>query len=272
MAFSIDQKSAIKVLREYPTEGHRPLQVMTHDYQFYVVKSAKGQVPPLAIQNEILCHFFLRAWNILTPDIALIEMRPDQTQGHLSGHNKPNYYDGLMFGSKLINNAIEVNQLFLSDFKRHHIYNPIELLKIALFDIWIENDDRKPSNFNLLLIEDAETRNLRFCAIDHAFVFASMKHLDLQADLGVCQSYNDSILFHEGLLNWCATYVSDGFLNVFQRLFQRLVQHCKEIFPSIVALLPPELGLGLDSQQHISDFLFDEKRNRIVFEEFTDRF
>jgi hypothetical protein len=57
-----------------------------------------------------------------------------------------------------------------------------------------------------------------------------------------------------------------------RRAFLLNVRHCKRIFPSIVALLPPELGLGLDSKPHIFDFLFDEKRNRIVFEEFTDRF
>src|SRR5699024_11100651 len=55
---------------------------------------------------------------------------------------------------------------------RDKLANKEDFLKIALFDIWMANEDRNHNNFNLLLYFSPEKLNF-FYAIDHVNIFNS---------------------------------------------------------------------------------------------------
>ena len=62
------------------------------------------------------------------------------------------------------------------------------LLKIALFDILVENDDRKPTNNNIIV--QVVDKKYYFNAIDHAYVFNSLNYENLNPSYGVTNTYN----------------------------------------------------------------------------------
>jgi len=105
----------------------------------------------------------------------------------------PNHFAKECFGSKLIEDSEDVNASLMSSFKdknyRKKIINKSDLLKIALFDIWLCNDDRNFGNNNLLIKTDNQN-NKHFYVIDHTTLF-NTSHLERElAEL----TEDDSIL------------------------------------------------------------------------------
>jgi len=179
--------TVLSIQREYDTRGHAPLKVLCHDGKHYVAKNAGPHVPPCILMSEFLGHFLLRAWGLPTPSAAIINLSPDYVDlyknsapDRLSRRHVPRHYARPCFGSRIVENAVEVGPL--QQTRRTDMWkrtdNFLDLLLLTLFDIWIENDDRKPTNPNLLLKPLSKQRH-RWMAIDHAFCFSSMNYGDL---------------------------------------------------------------------------------------------
>lgn len=264
----ITYRKAIAVIKEIPTEGHSPLLVIADDYQKYIVKTTRGRFPDFYVINEFLCHQFLNIWEIPTPEIIAITVDPSLLPNNLSHFNKASYFENICFGSKYIDGAFELNE-FISmnsnkDFKK--VLNAEILYKIALFDIWVENDDRKPSNNNMLL-----NASLELVAIDHAFVFSTMNYEDLNPNY-VSSSYNDTILHSpigKSLIR--KTKPNNEWLKELKDNFYLCVENCKNDYLVVVDTIPEELGLTPALSNKINDFLFDKDRNEAVFTEFISR-
>jgi hypothetical protein len=54
---------------------------------------------------------------------------------------------------------------------------PGDLIRIALFDLWVDNYDRHSDNYNLLT--KMEEGKLQYIAIDHAFAFGGLKGMNI---------------------------------------------------------------------------------------------
>ena len=67
----IKRLNAIQVISETNTKGSSPLFVKAEDDEEYYVKTSQYQPPKMELINEVLCAYFLKCWNILTPGIAL---------------------------------------------------------------------------------------------------------------------------------------------------------------------------------------------------------
>ncbi len=262
-------KKAISFIKEIKTEGHSPLLLIADDFNAYYVKNTKGQVPCFSIISEFICHYFLKIWDIKTPDIAAIKVEQDILSGNLSHFHKPHFYNNICFGSKKMNNIIEMNNFIeihrKADFNKFE--NPYDLLKLCLFDIWVENDDRKPTNPNVLF-EIGEKINI--IAIDNAFTFASMSYTDLyQINGQVAQSYNDNLLYTD-FVKEIVKYLSKqiNLTEDIRKYFYFCIEKSKENFNTIVENIPESLGFTEDLQNLLYDFLFNEKRNKQVLLKF----
>ena len=193
---NIEVTQAKTIIQEIPTTGHSPLKTLCVDGNTYISKSRKGLVAfDYEIVSEFICAQFLSFWGIATPTTKGITFTQDIIQkSDLSDRHRwdRNYRDCICFGSKLVENPIEVSQILLLDRFRglSRFEDPLQFFRIALFDLWVLNDDRKPSNPNLLL--EPHTNGLRFCAIDHAYTFGTSAYEDLLPNMFM--SYNDSIL------------------------------------------------------------------------------
>ena len=271
MIESLPYYKAITVLREIKTEGHSPLEVVADNYKNYFIKSAQNKNPCYFLINEFLCHYLLKCWNIPTPDIAAITLDPKLIPLNFSDRHKKQFYNQICFGSQSIKDAIDLNEFFNAtkkpEFKK--FYNPEVLFQIALFDIWVENDDRKPTNNNVIL-QPIEGR-FNILAIDHAFTFSSMKYEDLNPDL-ISSSYNDTILLsHFGQSVKKRTKRSKQWIEEIKENYYLCIRNCQQNFKEISKCIPKHLGFDLRLQGTLHNFLFNEKQNREVFTEFTTR-
>lgn len=268
----LTQLKAVTVIKEIPTDGHSPLLVIASNYESYYAKSCK-RIPDFTILSEFLCHYFLKCWQIDTPDIAAIKINADQLIPGLSIiNNNPRNFETICFGSKQIKDAIDVQDFISADNKAHFkkIRNSEVVFRLALFDIWIENDDRKPTNNNLILSSSESEKSI--VAIDHSYVFSTLSYDHLDPALGITSSYNDSILLSEigrSVVN--KTTINDDWVNDIEEKFYLYIENCKKHYDEIAAFIPAELGFSDQLKKYISYFLFDENRNSEVFKEFISR-
>ncbi len=262
---NIPYKEAIVLLEEIPTDGNSPIKVITDDYECYVAKNSKNKTPSTDIINEVICSCFLKLWDIPVPDFAFVKIQPQKIRNQYSSSHKPNYYIKPVFGSKWLNKAVDINLILADSNKKglNLVSNPLDLFKIGLFDIWIENDDRKNTNYNLLLNPIDEL--LEITAIDHSFVFSTMNYKDLNPSL-FCPIENDNLLVSEfaKVLKKYKTSNRTNCTNDYKN-FYICVQKCEKHFLEIIEQIPVEWGFTEEHSICLRNFLFNKIRNKEVF-------
>jgi len=136
----------------------------------------------------------------------------------------------------------------------------------------VENTDRKPTNNNVLF--SISGNQIDIYAIDHAFTFDSINYSDLDPRY-INNTFNDNILetdFARDILAISKREHSlDKIVNQFQKNYYLCIENCRKQYDTIAGYIPEELGFDTTLRKYISDFLFDEKRNKKVFIEFLSR-
>ncbi len=269
---TIESIKAIVIKKEIHTDGHSPLLIVGSDFRKYIAKNSKGHDPPLTLINEALAAFFLRNWNLPVPDFKMVYFNNKLLKSkELTINHKPYFYESFAFGSSYIEPVIELNDFVFYSKKTFYnkIINPIEFFRIALFDIWIENDDRKPSNYNLLL--SSENDKYRIIPIDHAFIFSTLKYEDLNAS----EFYpiaNEHLLVSEfGRLLKKYTNIDKAFIKNEKHYYYFCVNKCKQLFDNYIVQLQTFTNIPDESVANIKEFLFDRERTKKVFNEFIYR-
>jgi hypothetical protein len=135
------------------------------------------------------------------------------------------------------------------------IENKSDFLKIALFDMWLSNEDRNTNNFNLML-NPAENGN-HFYAIDHEAIFNSnnlengiyqINEVDsiLNADLA-------KVLYKKSpkLTSEVENLLENGYLCVLE---------CRENLDSILSSVPMEWDINIEEKNTLlQERLFSDK-------------
>lgn len=263
--------NAIPVIKEIYTAGHSPLVVLGDDYNQYIVKNTRNKFPAYYIINEFLGHYIVKLWNIPTPDVVLIKIESDLLI-NVSEHHKKKYYNNFAFGSKVISEIIDMNSLSFS--KKKLVFNKfeksIDLLHIGLFDTWVHNDDRKPSNNNIIFHQNNNPKYSIF-AIDHAYIFETLSYKDLNSEK-FYPSANEHILLSDlskTIIKY--TKIDKKFVRREKEYFYFCLERTKQEFTKLAEYIPNQLGFDLEQQNYIKSFLFDEERNKKVFSEYIYR-
>lgn len=259
---------ATSIRQEIKTSGHSPLLVTGSDFELYVAKNDKGQESSIHLINEIFAKYFLGLWNLPSPDCSLITIDKELIKSEsLSDNHKLHFYNKPTFGSKWVENALDLNDFGIShDLKTFNQYlNPLEFLRIALFDEWLENDDRKPSNYNLIL--ESQSKKYRILPIDHAFIFSTMNHKDLNPNLYIPKG-NDHLLVSElGNLIKSKTLIDQQLINREEEYFYICLEKCEKHFNSIIDEITPYYPISSENVGFVKSFIFDSVRNKKVFQE-----
>ncbi len=271
MRFEVKHVSSI--LKEIRTDGHSPLKVLADDFNIYVIKNDKGHIPPLYLLNECIASVFLHEWELPSPDTCLMKVDKSLVSEltELSEYHKPLYYDNLCFGSRLIENTSDLNEIITTIDKAFYnkIINPLDFLRIALFDTWVENDDRKPTNYNLILA--SEENKFRVIPIDQAYIFNSdgYNHLNPEQYFPIA---NDHLLVSDfGKMIKKYYTVDKTFLDESKHYFYLCTKRCEEHFDALVGELSVLFNFELTYTERLKKYLFNKARNERVFEEFVIR-
>lgn len=274
MITDLKTKKVINIIEEKSGTSQQPLLVLSDDFKPYYLKTPKSDNPEIYIIKEFLCHFLLNCWSLKTPSIAALIVDPKSIHLSLSAHHKSNYFDRTCFGSESLDNSFDFFTLIsLSnkyDFNRYK--SPDDLLKLGLFDIWIENDDRKPTNPNLL-VQDSGI-GFDFYAIDHALTLSSLKFTDLNPALDLGVSFNDSILYTEiaQIIFFHSVKSKNNWIDGINDYFYFAISNSKSFYNKIINSIPGDLGFSSACSESLYNFLFSDTRNKLVFDEFLGRF
>lgn len=139
-----------EISKQYNT-GDSPVLVLCSDTQQYICKYVR---PNATVSYKLACEFmgavFAEAWRISTPPFALVQIMPSHWTSIMASHNS----SAPAIGFRKIDGVIDITP---TSFRQVVAYADtlFQLLKIALFDFWIANEDRTCNNANLLYhIED----------------------------------------------------------------------------------------------------------------------
>lgn len=270
MIENLSYKQTTTIISQYDTEGHAPLLVLADDLEKYVLKFPKNASDKNSIVKEFLCHYLLKYWSISTPSIAALSVSPDLlvNSSILSRRDKVLIGDNICFGSRLIPYAVELNDFIEAKNKtsQKRIFNTEDIFKIALFDIWVENEDRKPTNNNILL--DPNKKGFILNAIDHAFTFSTLNFNELNFP-PLNYSYNESILYStlaKSIID--NTKLNREFYTKSEEMFYLCIQNIEDNFSKIVDNIPENLDFSEDDKTILAEFLFNKERNVLVFQEY----
>jgi len=260
--------TATSLKEELRTTGNSPIKVIGSDYNMYVAKNSKNKNPATDMINEVLAHYFLKLWHIPTPDIALISIDPLHLLPEYSNNHRPHYYNNEVFASKWVNHSVDSSIMFEINKKKDYdkFNNPEILFSIGLFDIWVENDDRKPTNHNLLFQTINGKQNI--IPIDHSFIFSTMNYNDL--DPTTFSPIENENIFVSSLGGSLKRYKKKNkkWQPINRDYFYLCIQNCRQEYANIVANIPANWGFTAENQTNLFNFLFNDERNQKVYNEF----
>jgi hypothetical protein len=261
----------VKIIHsQYETKGHSPLKVLADDFNPYVLKFPKNSFDKVSIVKEFICFYLLKCWSIPTPDIAALSV-PDNLLKEcpfISNRDKKLIEGTGCFGSKLITDAIELTDFLVAQNApaQKRILNPKDMLRIALFDLWVENEDRRPTNNNIIL--EPRSKGLLIYPIDHAFTFSTLNFSELTHST-VNFSVNDSILHSPLAISTVKKIgIKKDYRTKLEEMFYLCIDNTKPFFSQIVSNIPDSLEFTIDDKLILSDFLFNRERNSLVWQEF----
>lgn len=176
------------LLSEVPTDGHSPLKFLCDDGNIYFCKyRIKAKAIELdCLLYEVVASRLLSSLKIPTPAIAIVEIAEGSYNIHQIKANRNFIAPKVQyFGSKEVEGSDLVTELdklnTLDDFNA--FLNPLDLVRIAVFDLWIGNNDRGKGNAeytpgisnNYNLLKSDVNGWIKIVAFDHGFAFEGEK-------------------------------------------------------------------------------------------------
>lgn len=199
---------------QYDT-GELPVLVLCSDTEQYICKYMR---PTTTIAYKLASEFIgatlASLWRINTPPFAIINIRAN----HWNGITTPHSVVAPTIGFRRLNDVIDIIPITYRQVKSSFdtLY---QLLKIALFDFWVANEDRTYNNANLLY----NVASNQLISIDYGGIFNN----NISSDYPLSQlTENDSIL--------CADVFKQISLSISNKQINRAVYLLKADFGNII--------------------------------------
>ena len=153
--------SAKRIEQQFHT-GEEPVLVMCSDVNIYVCKYMRSSATAYKLACELIEAKLAKAWRLTTPDIALVNIRPL----HWEGINVSHSLSAPSIGFRWLDGVVDITP-------STHAKVPAkaetlaQLMKIALFDFWVANEDRNANNANLM----CDVASEQLISIDYGCIF-----------------------------------------------------------------------------------------------------
>ena len=249
--------SLFKSEHMYPT-GDIPILVTCTDMSDWICKHGRNSVTPLV--NEIMGSSFARIWNLRTPAICLIDVSAEHIPTKFAPQLQPAFFNKPCFGSLQLTNGHVIDKTQLPSFAKPSFKRKVsrknDLLKIALFDIWIGNEDRHHGNSNLILDQNLKGEYY-FSVFDHGAIFntSTLHHgIQLIAD-------NESLISSElmQILFGNVKNLKEIVDNVVED-FYLCTENCRQELSNILLNIPHEWNFNIAVfEDLLRDNIFNEE-------------
>ena len=123
---------SVKRIEQQFNTGEQPVLVMCSDVNTYVCKYMRSTASAYKLVCELIGAQMAKAWQLNTPDIALVKIKP----AHWEGINLSHSISAPSLGCRWLDGVIDITP---STYARIPVSvgTFYQLLKIALFDFWI---------------------------------------------------------------------------------------------------------------------------------------
>jgi hypothetical protein len=272
----IDLQSISPISKLFQTTGSSPVMILCNDVNDYVCKYPKSN-PASDLFNEYIAVEFLRTWQLRVPDAALIDIKPEHVPtDFISNTIQPIYFRKPCFGSKYSAYAKDIDPsigVIRDDAKMiRKIRDKSDLLKIALFDLWMANEDRNHNNYNLLLstepdfyflpIDHEKCLNSNSLAPNRGLVMLTEEETLINTDLAKLTFRNSKSLKNE---------IDEIIVN-----YYLWVSECQNSLENIVNAMPEQWGIAKETKiALLNSSLFHENwiaECEETFKDYTTRF
>ncbi|QNR23978.1 HipA family kinase [Croceimicrobium hydrocarbonivorans] len=247
-------RSSLQLIEKRATHSW-PILLLASDFSRYWTKFPSPRTDTIDLIYEYTAKIVGDHFGLPIPPVALIKAEA----GSFRERDYPWLKVGsLGFGSQevLQNDALSQHSaLIRSKHDFNCIQNPLDLIRIAIFDLHMANTDRSDANFNLLLKRGSGDQII---AIDHAQIFKGPNYKnDFKAvpetSIGnsvLRTNYGHSIL----------KYIDQSY---FKAVLQDYENRLPSLAPKLARLkqsIPEEWALSPELHQRISEFLLNEER------------
>jgi len=242
-----------KIDKRYET-GDTPFLILCSDSKSYVCKYKRPGLPANKLVCELIGARIAKSWRIITPEIAFVEMN-----GFWDGYPYSHDTVAPVLGSQFLKGVADLSQYnFDSVPKTRKTVN--QLLRIALFDMWVANEDRTANNYNMLFNIDSQD----VISIDYGGVFnsnvISRPLFNLNKD--------DSILSSELAGRLFSNQFSMGVLEHLKEYYMASINRSKAECGKIIADVPPQWEITVEDFENKLAELFDERWIDSVWDNF----
>lgn len=262
---------AVKIIECHNTDSI-PLKVLCDDNEIYIIKTMFKKHPPLEeLINEILCNYFLQCWDISVPEQALVIFDSILAEQYLlegktidKKYLEFDFKDHYFYGSKFLPNSTEID-LYNFTLENKHDFNkfenPLDLIKIGIFDRWIANKDRRIDNPNILMINSGT--KFKLIPIDNTQAFAN--HANYKSlRIVLMNIVNEKSILNSPTIKRIRSFAdSKKYINLAEDIslnIEKSIDYIEQIFDNI----PSGFGLSKQGKTKIKEILSNEERNAII--------
>jgi hypothetical protein len=253
------------LIEELETDGHSPMKFICSDGAVYYVKYRSGKSMDKNEINclvfEMICTVLLKRLHIPVPDQALVTINTNAIAPGQLKTNKKYIKDGIVaWGSKEIPKADLIKEIEQIQRKKefNKLGNPEDLIRIAIFDLWVDNADRHSENYNMLL--NMEEGKLKITTIDHAFAFGGLKGMLIFNAASLPNTYKKFIVssyFQSAVKHFNRKQrleIASQFLSLLQQL------DIKNLINDVFAQIPVQWSINQTLKRRVIEFLQSGQR------------
>lgn len=253
--------SAKRIEQQFNT-GEQPVLVMCSDVNTYVCKYMRSSAAAYKLVCELVGSQMAKAWQLNTPDIALVRIK----SVHWEGINLSHSISSPSLGSRWLDGVIDITPSTYAKVPAN-AETLYQLMKIALFDFWMANEDRNANNANLMY----DVVNDKFVSIDYGCVFNTAT---FEYSLSQLTS-TDTILWSDLFAHLSQDLETPDCKHLIEQLnkeYKKSVQQCRTICSSIIEDIPEEWNVSLTIAKDKTSQLFEEKWLTEVWNNFIECF
>ncbi|WP_028907611.1 HipA family kinase [Xylanibacter ruminicola] len=250
---------SVKTIEYQYSTGETPVLVMCSDKNAYICKYVRSRESALKLVCELIGANMAKAWQLLTPDIAFVQIKNE----HCNGKYVKNLTSSLSLGSKLLDRVVDVTPGTDTNINLSTTVLR-QLLKIALFDFWIANEDRNMNNANLLYdVGHGKLVSIDYgCILNTASFDCSMSLLTSNESI-ICTSMFQELIKDKKIS-------IESIIDEFKQEYKPCLNRGKKRIKIILEELPDSWNVPKDDVKTKMLQLFEERWTTIVWNCFVE--
>lgn len=251
---------SIKAIEHSYNTGEEPVLVVCSDMIAYICKYMRSSSAAYKLVCEFIGGQLAKTWQIETPDVAFVSIKQDHWSGRYIQHS----ITAPALGSRQMESVIDITPSTIYELQKSLCLFQ-QLVKIALFDFWIANEDRNANNANLLY----DLRRSRLISIDYGCILNTATFEYPISQLTTTDTILWSDLFKH-LVREIRQIDIERTVNELRTQYNESLKRSAILIKQIVEYIPQEWRVPSELVTEKLQQLFDNNWKEAVWDNFMD--